>query len=271
MLALVGALALAACATPPSTGEASLSGTLEAVDGSSLKVDGKLVELDGPVELEGTVRIGEQVVVKGELQTDGTFLAQAIQGLAAGSSAPYGRLELVGAIDSMEDGLWVVNGLSFLITPETEINGTFIVGDLVKVHAVFNAQGELVAREIEPAEYTEMPDSQKVEFYGTVDAIGDAEWTVDGQTLLIDPSTKIKGDIQVGDTVKVEAYANADGQLVAHEIEHSDDASGEDSRDGEHEEDRDDDHDENDDDHGGEHSQDEGDHGSDHDGERDDD
>ncbi len=59
----------------------------------------------------------------------------------------------------------------------------------------------------------------EIEFFGIVEAIGDAEWVVDGLSLEITAETEIKGAIEVGDLVKVHAFARAGTALVAREIE----------------------------------------------------
>jgi hypothetical protein len=73
-------------------------------------------------------------------------------------------------------------------------------------------------------------DSQdELEFTGVVEAIGPDSWQVGGTVIGIGSATELKGDIQIGDQVKVHARIGADGSLVAREIERADDADADDA------------------------------------------
>ncbi len=50
-------------------------------------------------------------------------------------------------------------------------------------------------------------------------------WVVDGVSFVVDDSTKIEGDPQVGDVVKIEGKVQSDGTNLAHEIELEEDES----------------------------------------------
>ena len=50
---------------------------------------------------------------------------------------------------------------------------------------------------------------------------------VDGKMVLIVPQTEIKGNLVVGDFVKVEAWQQQDGSFIAHEIEKKDQSGSE--------------------------------------------
>ncbi|MDX1612874.1 MAG: DUF5666 domain-containing protein [Candidatus Promineifilaceae bacterium] len=71
------------------------------------------------------------------------------------------------------------------------------------------------------------------ELEGTVEAIGDNEWTVDGQTVQLADGAEIEAGIEVGDMVKVEGSLADDGSLLAREIEalHGDDMDDDDDDD----------------------------------------
>jgi hypothetical protein len=58
-------------------------------------------------------------------------------------------VEFMGALSSMTTESWTIAGRQVTVTPQTEIKGTFSVGDRVKVHARVNADGSLTAIEIE--------------------------------------------------------------------------------------------------------------------------
>ena len=59
----------------------------------------------------------------------------------------------------------------------------------------------------------------EVAFTGVVEAMNGNEWTVNGQTLLVDPAVVRDGPFQAGDTIKVEGTVNADGSLSVSRVE----------------------------------------------------
>ncbi len=59
----------------------------------------------------------------------------------------------------------------------------------------------------------------EIEFRGTLTAINGDTWTVNGIVVIVSANTEIKGNLQVGDRVKVEGALRADGSVLAREIE----------------------------------------------------
>jgi hypothetical protein len=60
-----------------------------------------------------------------------------------------GEIVFNGGIDSMGSQAWVIAGQAVAIREETEVKGSFAIGDVVKVRAVRNEDGSLSARQIE--------------------------------------------------------------------------------------------------------------------------
>ncbi len=224
----------------PATGKVEFVGTVESMDGDTWTVDGQAVVVTF-AEIKDAIQVGDLVKVEAYLQADGTLRADEIK-LAEGSDdatpSPteepyYGKVEFSGTVESMDGDIWVVAGQTLIVTG-AEIKDAIQVGDFVKVEAYIQADGSLLAKEIERSDDgdatpspTEEPYYGKMEFTGTVESMDGDTWVVNGQTIIV-TGAKIKGDIQVGDTVKVEAYIQADGSLLADEIELT---SGDDSHD----------------------------------------
>lgn len=61
--------------------------------------------------------------------------------------------------------------------------------------------------------------AEEVAFTGIVESLGSSEITVSGQTVSIDTSTMVGPNIQVGDTVKVEAQVSDTGVVLALKVE----------------------------------------------------
>jgi hypothetical protein len=64
-------------------------------------------------------------------------------------------------------------------------------------------------------------DSSEVVFTGIVEAINGDQWTVNGQSVVIDGLTALDANIKVGDVVKVEASVDQAGVITAVKIESS--------------------------------------------------
>jgi hypothetical protein len=164
-------------------------------------------------------------------------LKQAIQ--ASQDSLGTWKVEFRGVVEAVGD-FWIIDGKTVAITVQTEIKDGVGLGDLVKVEAVRAEDGSLTAIEIERAEDAASSVEAEVEFAGRVELMGAAAWTVEGWLVAITPQTEIKGEISLGDPVKVEALRAADGTLTAREIsplsdddtDDSDDDDGDDDDDG---------------------------------------
>ena len=59
---------------------------------------------------------------------------------------------------------------------------------------------------------------EDVEFRGLIEVKGEVTWVVSGISVAVDAQTELKGALEVGDLVKVEALTQADGSLLALEI-----------------------------------------------------
>lgn len=66
---------------------------------------------------------------------------------------------------------------------------------------------------------SDKPLASLVEFTGVIEAIDGNQWTINGQTITVDPSVLNDGPFAVGDTVKVEAEVQADGSVVVTRVE----------------------------------------------------
>lgn len=144
-----------------------------------------------------------------------------------GSSVAVDEIEVTGVVSMISDSAWAIGGQTFLITPQTEIEGSLEVGDLAKVHAFLGESGEVFAREIEPAEDDDPDDEltdlesngNEIEFVGVVESIADPTWVIAGREVQVVAQTEVEGAIADGMLVKVHAvFIDGEG-LVAREIE----------------------------------------------------
>jgi len=59
---------------------------------------------------------------------------------------------------------------------------------------------------------------EDVEFHGLIESKGSGTWVVSGISVAVNSQTELKGALEIGDLVKVEALTQADGTLLALEI-----------------------------------------------------
>lgn len=153
------------------------SGTLQSIDGSTWKVDGRDVRVGSQTELDGNPRIGDTVKVRAAVGGDGSLQALRIE-VITGSSG---------------DGSGGGGTPGVTATPTRSDGGS------------------------------DDSHTDPVTLTGTVTGISSGSWTVGGYVILIDGSTEIRDNPQLGDSVKVMAQRQADGSLLASRIERASD------------------------------------------------
>jgi hypothetical protein len=167
---------------------------------------------------------------------------------ADGKSA---QVEFTGTVDSIAANQWVVAGQKLMINSHSIVNGSIVVGNTVKVSATVTADGAVTADKIElptgSSSFLAMAnslatvdpsatvgptatvdplatatpgfsDDKEKEFSGVVETISLNSWQISGQVFIVNGQTVIKGNILVGDKVKVHFLNNSDGTFAATEI-----------------------------------------------------
>jgi len=173
-------------------------------------ISGIKVTIGVSTTLNGDFAVGNPVVAEGVIKADGTWLASSIDLVT-----PEGyHFEFIGVVQSLNP--WTVSGVSFDTAAWTEIDADIKVGDNVRVTGTINADGVWVAEQIERLD-TEHATS--FDFFGPVLSMN--PWNVRGITLTVDSRTTIKGDITVGEMVKVTGWILTDGTWLATEIKHT--------------------------------------------------
>ena len=198
---------------PPATPTFLVSGegVVTAIAADSWTVAGQVFAVDAETAVIGDPQVGDYVRVEGRLLEGGTAYAERITLLY---ESPLNRFTLIGIVDDMGDTTWIVAGQDIVITPETEIDPDIALGDRVRVEGVILEDGQLEAETIARLEDL---DELPFEFTGVVQEIGDETWTISGQVVTLNEETEIKGEIAIGDLVKVEGVI-VDGVWLAEEI-----------------------------------------------------
>lgn len=180
------------------------AGTVMSQDGDLWLVSKVLVQVSSQTELQAPVKVGDAVRVEGFTQADGTVLAKEIKVLAAGIPLPD--------MDEEEDH-------ESEQKPSEATNGT---GD---DNSNSGSQAEDQTPEVVGTESTqESSSSEKSSVEGVVDSIDGNVLMVGGQSMDIS-GAEIKGSPQIGASVKVEGYYDANGVFIVTRIEFQDSGS----------------------------------------------
>jgi hypothetical protein len=234
--------------TPTPAGQAAieLTGKLDAIDSTSLQLGGLTFAINSATEIKDNPAVGDIVKVEGTRAADGSLAALEVQ-LADFNKLPASGVvnaEIKGTVDSMGAALWVIGGFNVAVDANTQLSSSLEVGSFAKAQGTLQADGSLLAREIQPAdEMNGGGDSQggdgqgdqggqsgedrQVEFSGTVESISAGLWVIAGKSVIVNAQTEITGSPKVGDYVKVEAFG-ANGSLTASEIKAKSTQSGDD-------------------------------------------
>lgn len=217
-------------------GELEFVGVLQAAGDTEWTINGMSVQIGPGTELKAGMQPGDLVKVHALIGEGGALTAREIEPAedeAEDKTESVGEFEFVGTVESIGPESWSVGGRTLAIAPGTEIKGQIAVGSPVKIHAVPQPDGTLLAREIEPAGTDDLgddsqddlssEDGEDFKFYGIVEAIGADTWTIGGLTFTVTGATEFDSHILVGDMVKVELVRSADGSLTAKEIEEDND------------------------------------------------
>ena len=174
------------------------------------------------------------------------FLLLALGGLLLFTAPPVAAddIEVEGVIEALGESTLTVGGYTFLVIEETEfddgLNGfsDLEVGLFVSVEGFYDADGTLVAEEIEADEDSDEDNGDtEVEVEGLITELTDDGLTVGGFFFLVTEATEIESDdeeigfedLEVGMFAEVEGFANDAGELIAEEIEVDGEDDGDDS------------------------------------------
>jgi len=221
----------------PSTSKVEFVGPVEAIASDAWTVGGVPVGVTADTQIDSGLAIGDLAKVHALVAPDTSLSAQEIRAVESDvASSPddssSSEVEFTGAVISIDPAFWVVGDQTVAVDAATEIQDAIVVDDMVKVHALVQADGSLLGTEIALAEQDPQTGNDEdemlpgeLDFFGAVEDMQTDHWVVGGTTFLITPDTEIKDAIILDDFVKVEATQAADGSYTAHEIELEDSPS----------------------------------------------
>ena len=201
-----------------------LKGIFQGIDPVTGKwiISGILVDVGPGTDTDGLPFVGQGVKVEALLLQDGALLAREIENKGGSADEDDSReVKLAGRFQGLgTDGEWIINGAAVFVDPLTRLEGAPTVGERIKVKALLQEDGSLQAVKIEGKGRGKSRSRNKAEFRGTVDNIlNDGTLIIDGVPISLSVLTDLDIDPQIGDSVKVEASLQADGSLIAKEVE----------------------------------------------------
>jgi hypothetical protein len=114
-------------------------GTIEAIAAKQWTVGGQVIQILGSTVINGEPHLGWPAQVRTQRQGDG-----ALQALEITISAPQEiEVEFVGSLEEVAADHWRVSGQTVLITPETVIEGTAVIGRRVEVQGLELTDGTI--------------------------------------------------------------------------------------------------------------------------------
>jgi len=182
--------------------------------GDSWEISGQSFVVDSNTIIVGDPQVGDWVFVEGRLLPEGTNIADKIILLRR---ADRNSFKQIGAVEEIGEEMWIIAGHEITITEDTAIEDGIVVDDVVVVIGSILDDGSLVAETIRSADHRIFP----FEFIGVVQGM-DESWLISDIEIVIDDSTEIIGEIELGNLVKVEGWILEDGTWVAEEIKLAD-------------------------------------------------
>ena len=215
---------------------AQWAGPVAAVSGDDLslvgvadhfRVAGSAIEsLSGKPVPAANLAPGSSVTLRvGPREADGRFRADSLRveakspnsltGEITGISSDRRRLEVHGVEIELDDHTAFSGRAGAAIGRSAR---SLQLGLVVRVELMPALAGVLRANAVRFQNAAGEPNEDQ-ELKGTVNAITDAAWTIDGRVFAINEDTVFKDDPQVGDFVEVKFHLDADGNAVADRIE----------------------------------------------------
>jgi hypothetical protein len=181
-----------------------ITGPVESMD--PWVVAGVEFETDEATEIDEGIAVGDRVKVVGRILEDGRWVAGEIKLIEEDQSL---RFEFVGKVASIEP--WVIGGVAVATDENTEITEGIEVGDIVRVEGTIRPDGTLLAEEIELLD----AGLGCLDITAIVIQVGAGRVVLlNGQTINLDESVQIDGDIQPAAIVLIHLCVAEDGTIV---------------------------------------------------------
>ncbi len=120
--------------------EVTFAGGLTQMQPGEWLVGGVRVLISPEVSVSSQIQPGNYIEVHGILQPDGSVLASQVQ---------ERQVEIFGKLEAIGPNYWVVSGITVAVDPVTQLQASPKIGTMVRVYAMWMADGSLLARLVE--------------------------------------------------------------------------------------------------------------------------
>ena len=212
-----------------------IRGVFEGLDEQgNLVVGGKKILVDSDTAIDAGLVAGQVVEIDAELTAEGAVLARSVEGKEEdpGVSRKTGLQGRFRGVD--DEGNWIVGGTKVAVDSDTDTDGLPTIGQRIKVKALLQDDGSLLAREIENKGGPLQPDEkgqvgelgqvgekgEEAKLEGTFQGVDEkGNWLINGAAVSVGPQTKLEGTPIVGERIEVKAVVQDDGSLLAEKVE----------------------------------------------------
>ncbi len=125
------------------------TGQVTAISGSDWTIGGKKVVTDSSTQVIGSPVVKDMVQVVAKPQSDGSFLALVIRKITREEEEMGQEMVVTGKVVSFTSTSLVVGSDTFTLNSSTDIDGTLANGMMVRVEAVKETDGTLLAKGIQ--------------------------------------------------------------------------------------------------------------------------
>ena len=198
------------------------SGEIRSMNDGVWVIGGRTFTVNDATALDEGLAVGVEARVEFITMADGTMLATEIE-----TDEGDDRNRFCGEIESMTEDWWVVGGRSFAVNDATRIDGDFTIGDVVRVRFAVIDDVLLATRIQEESG----GGGGEEEFVGEVQFIYADSWIIGGMTFAINATTRLEGDLAVGEDARVDFVMIDDSKLATRIRPESSGVSGSDSGD----------------------------------------
>ncbi|MBI2850784.1 MAG: hypothetical protein HYX80_07065 [Chloroflexi bacterium] len=213
---LVGLLGLSLLSGCGSRSE-DIQGLLQSVEGKELVIkqdDGSTTRISVKDDSAAAQMVGSQVTVTAHKSGDGPEIEMEKIELRGEDSTTS------GVIESISGDTWVIGGKTIKVVQTTILDDGLAVGVTARVEFIKQADGTLIAKEIETDADDDAADADEdIHFAGQIQSTGPGGFVIGGKTFKVDSKTVLDSGLGIGVNARVEFITLPDGTLLATEIE----------------------------------------------------
>lgn len=172
----------------------------------------RVVLITENTSIKGQPEIGSLAEVKGIRMAGDAVLARSIRVVVASA---YAEVEFEGAIESVADTVWTVNGITVTLSPVTVIRGVPELGRTAEVKGALQPDGSVLAQVL-TVKGTD--STAQVDIEGLVEQMDATSWLVAGTRVAIGTGTFIddsRAPAELGMWAQIRALRRQDGSLLA--------------------------------------------------------